>query len=65
MKLGVMYASDMQCALCKLESLQSRAHWLLLICSFQFRSAARAAPDRHSQSPTLLPLPTLAVLIIV
>jgi len=47
----------------ELESLQLRPHWLLLIYSFQFRSAARAAPDRHS--PTLLPLPTLMVLTVV
>ena len=34
-----------------LESPQSRPHWLLLIYSFQFRSAFRASA---SQSPTLL-----------
>ena len=31
----------------KLESSQSRPHWLLLIYSFQFRSVFRAAPARH------------------
>ena len=49
--------------LLQLESPQSRPLWLLLIYSFQFSSVVRAAPDRHS--PTLLPLPTLVVLIVV
>jgi len=38
-----------------LESPQSRPHWLLLIYSFQFRSAIHASA---SPSPTLLPSPS-------
>jgi len=63
-----------------LERPQSRPYWLLLIYSFQFRSAARAAPDCLLTTPSMQrqprarplrprPLPSLTdnlvVLIIV
>jgi len=56
------------CTLFRLERPQSRPHWLLLIYSFQFRSASRASPARATpdcHSLTLLPLPTLVEVVVL